>query len=180
MTAAHQAEQAYSLALANAAQDICDCFTELYAGMAELAELAERKLAAVRRADAAALVACTSAEAVRLHGVAQLDRKRAAALAALAQQLHDPALARARLEEIAKKLPPPFSAKLQAKSAGLRLVAEKLQEKNRVFASVARNLQSHVRAVLNDLTGAATGGPAYGRDGKMETTAGRCLVDALG
>ncbi|MGE0481724.1 MAG: flagellar export chaperone FlgN [Phycisphaerae bacterium] len=180
MTAAHQPEQAYSLALASAAQDICECFTELYTGMTELADLAEQKLAAVRRADTAALAACTSAEAERLNGVARLDQRRAAALAALAQQLHDPTLARARLEEIAKKLPVPFSARLQAKSTGLRQIAERLQEKNRVFAGVARNLQSHVRAVLNDLTGAAAGGPAYGRDGKMETAAGRCLVDALG
>src|ERR1043165_1331870 len=81
----------------------------------ELAELAQAKLAGIRRADSDALQRCAAREAAGLEQVVSAERERNAALAALAHALRAPELQKASLATVAGELPEPFSSQIRAR-----------------------------------------------------------------
>lgn len=154
--------------------------TTLHAALRQLAELAGEKLAALRGADAEALQLCAARELVLLKEVLGAQQERNALLARLAQSLRCPQPQATRLTEIADRLPEPLASSLRARSAALREVATELQRKNQLAATVARNLQAHIRGIFAEVAGAAQESLVYGCKGAHQTSSTRCWVDAVG
>jgi hypothetical protein len=159
---------------------LLEMLTALQQLLKQLLELADRKLIAMRSADTDALQECAADEGKLLEAVFQRERQRKAVLARLAQSLRWPGGERARLGEIAERLPEPFSSRLRAKTVGLQQVATGLQRKNHLAAGVARNLHEHIRSVFADIAKANQESIVYGPDGKHEQPTARAWLDAVG
>lgn len=168
---------------------LCDALAETQRQTRALLDIAERKLAALRLADASALNQCSREEGALVEEARRTAAARHAVVAQLAQRLRAPQLRSATLAEIAIRLPEPFSSSLTARSVPLRELASALDEKNQLIARVARNLHQHIRAVFDALAQpddeAATYGPTGERPaaGRPQPGASRChrtWVDAVG
>jgi len=155
----------------------------------QLLEAAGHKLAAMRRADAAALHECAAREDRLLRALFAREKQRAAVLAQLAQSLPCPQEGRVRISDVTQWLDEPLASQIRARVAGLRHTAAALHEKNRLAATVARNLHEHIRAVFRELAHGGQESGVYGPNGKHdggETGAGSAnwrrglVVDAVG
>ena len=154
--------------------------TELHGGLKQLAALASEKLAALRAADAPALELCAAREGELVREVLSKEQQRNALLARLAQSLRFSLAEGAGLTEIAARLPEPLASSVRARGMALRETAAELQRKNRLVASVAHNLQAHIRGVLGDVAKAARESLVYGSAGRHEAGSPRYWVDAVG
>ncbi|MFQ5806196.1 MAG: flagellar export chaperone FlgN [Phycisphaerae bacterium] len=161
-------------------RDLLATVTSLHELLKQLLELAGRKLAAMRSADAGALQQCAADEGGVLQALFEREKQRDAVLARLAQSLHWRADCRPRLSEIAERLPEPFSSRLRAKIVGLRQTAGELRHKNQLAAAVARNLHAHIRAVFEDVAKVNQESVVYGPSGKHEQRNKKTWVDAVG
>lgn len=166
--------------IAGLAAQLNECLGELHGLVKQLGDNAAAKLAAMRRADAATLQQLALDEEDTLRRTAAAERRRSAILAALAQALHWPQARGAKLDELAARIPEPAASQIRARNTGLRAVAENLRKNTRLVADVARSLQTHIRAVLDELAGAHLETVRYGANGTHERTAARTWVDALG
>jgi len=162
------------------ARELVEDLSALYELLKQLADLAAVKLAAMRRADDRALEDCTTQEAHLIEKVFEAEQKRKATLARIAQALQAPRLQRAALSEVAGAFAEPWSSILRAKNAALREVAGKLRQKNDLAARVARDLQSHIRAIFAELAKASAESGVYGSRGQREFTGVRSCLDAVG
>lgn len=165
---------------AAAGRELAQCLADLQGLLKQLAELARRKLDALRQADADALQTCSAREAALLEQLAPVERRRDAVLARLAQALRRPELPRAGLSEIAVCFPEPVSSHLRARNAALREITTVLREKNQMAARVARELHQHIRGVFDEVTRAAQESVVYGSQGQWRPTPARSWVDAVG
>jgi hypothetical protein len=161
-------------------RDLLITLTALHELLKQLLELAGRKLAAMRAADADTLQQCAAEESAVLQTLFEREKQRDAALARLAQSLPGRVTARSSLSAVAERLSEPLSSRLRAKIAGLRQIATALQEKNRLAASVARNLHDHIRAVFSDVANVNQESIVYGPSGKHEQRNKQAWVDAVG
>ncbi|MEW6250007.1 MAG: flagellar export chaperone FlgN [Planctomycetota bacterium] len=152
---------------------------ELQSALQQLGAMAGEKLAAMRRADAAALQDLAAREAPLLTELFRRESVRKATLARLAQTLQCAAAGRAVLTEIAARVRAPLRSCLQARMAALQSAAAELQRKNRLAAAVAQNLQAHVHGIFAAVAGSAPA-PVYGPRGQQAAGAGRRWVDAVG
>lgn len=162
------------------AQDLLDSLAALHHAMKGLSALATEKLGAIRRADAAGLQACADREEQLLRRMFCDEPRRKALLARVAQTLRCPAEAGNTLTAIADALPEPLRSSLRARNAALHAIAIELQQKNRVAAAVARNLQAHIRGIFAAVAGATGEALVYGPQGRHEPGRPRCWVDAIG
>ncbi len=162
------------------AGELLEQLAELHATMKQLAELAGRKLTAIRAADSEALHQCAECESQLLNRLFRSEPKRKALLASLAQSLRCPSRPSPRLSEIADRLSEPLASALRARSLALAQISKDLQKKNRLVGTVARNLQSHLRGVFAALTGASTEAVVYGPAGQPEVGQVRFWMDAVG
>ncbi len=153
---------------------------EFHGQLQELLRIATDKLAALRRADAAALTQCAAREEVLLRETLGREQEHKALLARLAQGLRFAAGRPLTLTDLAARLPAAESAVLRAKSELLRRTAAELQQKNRLAAEVARRLQMHVRGVFADLAGATDAPAVYGPRGRPQAGCPRQWINALG
>lgn len=151
-----------------------------HAQLQGLLGLAEQKLAALRSADAGALHRLTHDEATTLDALAASDRARRAVIAELAQVLPGGFGPIERITDFARALPEPESSLFLAKTEGLRVVAARLAEKNRLVANVAQHLQTHLRGALADAAAAGRQEVGYGRNGEKERATTDQWMDALG
>ncbi len=161
-------------------EELLETVSLLHELLKRLLELARAKLAAMRAADAETLHQCAAEECDVLEALFKREKQRDAVLARLAQSLHWSGDERARLSEIAERLPEPFSSRLRAKTAGLRKTADELQRKNRLAADVARHLHKHIRAVFEDVARVNQESVVYGPNGKHEQRTRKTWVDAVG
>ena len=166
--------------LALAVRELDQHLAQWQAALTQLAGLGTEKLAALRRADTAALQTCAGCEEELLKGLFRGQQRREAALARVAQSLHCPQSPCVRLKDIVDRLPEPLASSLRARSVALREIAAELQRKNRLAAGVARNLQAHIRGIFADVATAAQEAVVYGPQGQHETGRPRCWVDAVG
>ena len=166
--------------LATAVGELLEQLARLQAALKALSELAAAKLAALRKADAAALADCAAREEALLKSLFGTERARDAAIASVAQSLRLAAAPRPRLRDLASRLPEPLASNLRARAAGLEEVARELQQKNGLAADVARRLHSHIRGVFADVATAAQESVVYGAQGQFEGGRPRCWVDAVG
>ncbi len=164
----------------DAVRDTVQHLGELHAALTSLLELAGEKLAALRAADTVALHRCAVQEEELLARVMTTEQQQPALLARLAQSLRCESLARARLTEIADRLPEPAASVLRARNVALRETARQLQRKNRLAAEVARNLHRHLRGIFADAVKSAQESLVYGPQGSQHTPGTRCWVDAVG
>lgn len=162
------------------ARDLLAALTALHERLGALTALAVEKLAALRTADVDAIEKLAQREEAALQSLQELDAQRKAVLARLAQLWPASESFEPKLEEIAARLPEPFSSQIRAKSEGLRSAAGALEQKNALLATVARTLHSHVRGVFADLAKDAQETLVYGRSGQHEKHTARCWVDAVG
>jgi flagellar biosynthesis/type III secretory pathway chaperone len=166
--------------LAAIVAELLEALGALQGLLQRLADLAGRKLEAMRRADAGELQSCTAMEHRLLADVARGQQERDAILARLAQALHSPQPTTASLAEYARRLPEPFSSYIAARNGALREIARALQQKNRLAASVARSLHAHVRSIFAELARANQESVVYGPDGQHEQTETEAWVNAVG
>jgi flagellar biosynthesis/type III secretory pathway chaperone len=163
------------------AKALIACLQELHGLIHQLADVADLKLAAMRKADPPGLHACAERENKLLQQVGRYEQQRGALLARLAQLMRIKDLRRTPLSEVANLFPEPESSALRARNAGLRHIAEQLQHKNHLAAEVAQQLQQHIRAIFNDLAEHTQERVVYGSNGKLSgNDKPRLLVDALG
>lgn len=153
---------------------------DLQTALKQLSDLAAEKLTALRRADTGALQACAAREEQLLRELFRREPSRKAALARVAQTLQLADSAHARLNDIVARLPEPLASSWQARRVALRDIAAELQRKNRLAASVARNLHSHIRGIFADVANAAQESVVYGPQGQHAGGRPRCWVDAVG
>jgi hypothetical protein len=166
--------------LAASVQSLDAALTAWHDQLGRLAELAAEKLAAMRAADADALQRCSADEAELLERVRSTAADREAALAGVAQAVRWEGVKTARLPQLAARLPQPHASRIHAKSLALREIAGTLEKRNRLAAGVARNLQSHLRAVLEGLAQGGQESVVYGRSGQFQNAAALNWVDAVG
>lgn len=150
---------------------------DLLATLKELTALATEKLAAMRQADTEALNRCAAREEELLRELFRRQQARNAELARLAQTLHCP---QPCLSEIITRLPEPLASSLWARSVALKEIAVELQRRNRLAASVAQNLQAHIRGIFADVASATQESLVYGPRGQHELSSPRRWVDAVG
>ncbi len=162
-----------------AGEALLDVLAALYDALKQLAELAGRKLDALRLADAEALHAIARDEHRLLQTIATLEPRRSAALAQLAQALRLEGEAEPTLSKLAEAAPQPLASRLAARAAGLRDVATVLRDRNAKAASVARDLYTHVRGVLHEVARGCTQTVGYGPDGPRQHQS-QNWIDAVG
>lgn len=165
---------------AAAVADLNTCLAELQGFLRRLADLAGEKLAAVRRADSRALQDLALTEQELVKQVLSAERERAAVLARVAQGLPNASHRPPTLTDIAAQVPEPAGSALRARGLALRATATELQQKNRVLASVARNLQEHVRGIFAAWAKSTQEALGYGASGQPAASACRSWVDAVG
>lgn len=149
----------------------------------ELVQMAQRKLDAVRSADADALNECAARESGLLERLVGVERQRRAELARLAQivpALRGTRAARLTLSELAEALDEPHASSIRARLSALRSIATQLQRANRVASLVARDLHAHLREVFAAMARAGRASVVYGPNGSMERAGGGELWDAVG
>lgn len=168
------------VALETSARELNESLGALHGLLKQLVEQSEEKLAGMRGADVEVLHACTQREKQLLEEVFQTERERDAILARLAQTLQAPRLKSAPLSEILNHIPEPLSSALRARNVALHGIATELQQKNRLAAQVAHNLQSHIRAVFVELAKANQESIVYGPKGQHEQANIRTCLDAVG
>ena len=168
------------VALETSAHELIDSLIKLHELLKQLVGGVEEKLAGMRGADVEVLHACAQREKQLLEEVFQTERERDAILARLAQTLHMPQLKSAPLSEIVNHIPEPLCSALRARNVALRDIAIKLQQKNRLAAQVAHNLQTHIRAVFVELAKANQESIVYGPKGQHEQANIRTCLDAVG
>jgi len=161
-------------------RDLLGTVTSLHELLKQLLQLAGKKLAAMRAADADALQQCAADEAAVLQALFEREKQRDALLARLAQSLQWREAGHPRLSAFAERLPEPFSSRLQAKIAGLRQTAQELRQKNQLAATVARNLHKHIRTVFEDVAKVNQESVVYGPSGKHEQRNMKTWIDAVG
>lgn len=154
--------------------------TALHDQLKRLVELAERKLHALRSANAFELQRCAGEEDELVAALYGKTPGAGAVLAGLAQRLRDAAGEAGRLSDLARNFAPPISSQIQARIAGLRELARKLEEKNRLVASVARGLHGAMRAVLEDVREARRETVGYQASGRSASRAKESWIDAVG
>lgn len=162
-----------------AGEALLDVLAALYDALKQLAEMAGRKLEALRLADAEALHAIAHGEHHLLQTIATLEPRRSAALAQLAQALRLECEAEPTLSQLVKAAPQPLASRLAARAAGLRDVARVLRDRNAKAAFVARDLYTHVRGVLHEVARGCTQTVGYGPDGPKQQQS-RNWIDAVG
>ncbi|MEP0848226.1 MAG: flagellar protein FlgN [Phycisphaerae bacterium] len=145
-----------------------------------LIEMADRKLAAMRVADAQALHALAAEEGRLVREHYETDRRRRACVARLAQQLPVAGARPRTLTEVAGLVPEPDASRIRSHCEGLRRVAEMLQRKNRIVFRVARDLHTHIGAVVADVAMAQQEPAGYGPAGRELRRTRQLLVDAVG
>jgi CHAT domain-containing protein len=160
--------------------DLLAAMSSVHDLLRQLLELADTKLSAMRRADVEALRQCATDESSVLQELIEREKQRDAVLARLAQSLHWPDRGGGRLSGIAERLSEPFRSRLLAKTESLHQIASALRQKNRLAASVARNLHSHIRAVFDDVARVNQESVMYGPSGKHEHRNAQAWVDAVG
>ena len=128
--------------------------TALHTVLKQLAELAGTKLAAMRRADSAALQQCATQEEALLRILFRSEQARNAALAQLAPSLLIPPATPLQLTVIAEHLPEPLASALRARGRALQEVGTDLQLRNKLAAVVAQNMQAHLRVIFAAVAGA--------------------------
>jgi FlgN protein len=162
--------------LGNAAQ-LPALLGALLGDLRALLAIADRKLAALRSADAAALGRCAAEETRMLRALLAAQPERDAVLAGLAQGLPTEGHGLPRPADIAANCDEPLASKILAICSGLRTTALELAQKNRLVADVARGLQSHIRGVFREVAEAAEPQSGYGQ--VRRRTAMPALVDAV-
>ncbi len=162
-----------------AGEALLDVLAGLYDALKQLATLADRKLEALRDADAEALHGIAAREHAALERIGRLDAQRSAAVARLAQALRLEAGAEATLSQLASCCPQPLASRLAARAAGLRDVATVLRDRNAQAACVARDLYTHVRGVLHEVARGCQETVGYGPDGPRQHQR-QNWIDAVG
>lgn len=165
---------------AGAGAALLESLSGLHSRLAQLGDLADRKLAALREADAQALNDLAAAEAAELQALAADDVVREAALARVAQTLPGAVDPPRRLTEIAESFSEPLRSKILGKSEGLRTMANRLAEMNRLVADVARGLHNHVRGIFAEVAKVNQEAVVYDKDGREQQRTSKCWVDAVG
>lgn len=145
-----------------------------------LVEMADRKLAAMRVADAPALHALAAEEGRLVREHYETDRRRRACVARFAQQLPAGAPPPRTLAAVAERLPEPDASRIRSRCEGLRRLAETLQRKNRIVLRVAQDLHGHIGAVVADVTAAQQEPAGYGPAGRELRRTRQLLLDAVG
>jgi hypothetical protein len=166
--------------VADPLRDLLAHLTDLHATLRQLTDLSQHKLELLRAADADGLQSCAARESELLHQVFHAAQARGAVLARLAQSMQIEELRSLRLGRICERLPEPQASVLRARITALEETAGLLQRKNQLAATVAQNLQSHIRGVFAELAKATQECTGYGPHGMPETSSERCWVDAVG
>jgi ABC-type transporter Mla subunit MlaD len=160
-------------------RDLGQQLGELHGRLKQLTEIAGAKLAALRRADTAALTQCAADEESLLRQNLGGEPQHKALLARVAQALRHPQPQRATLMEVAERCPEPATSVLRARSEALRQTATELRRKNALVAEVARKLQMHLRGVVADLAGVSPDAALYGPHGEQAGGRIRRYLDAV-
>jgi hypothetical protein len=145
-----------------------------------LADIAKRKLAALRTASVPDLTRLHDEELAALRPMLANEQERPAILAQLAQTLLQPHLAHARLSVVIAQLPPQMRPALTALTAGLKAAGEELQRRNKLVSDVAHGLQGVIRGVFAEVSRLSQSRVAYTRDGRHETRVEQKWIEAVG
>lgn len=160
--------------------ELIEVLSNLQTHLTDLVRISAEKLQALRGADADALEAHAAEENRLLRFLVEQGQSRDALVARFAQRLRLNGEDAVRLRDISGALPEPHASRIEAKSVGLRRLAQDLQEKNKMVSIVARRLHTQVREVFADVAGADQETIGYGSDGNQSRQRTRTWIDAVG
>lgn len=166
--------------LSDAVRSLSEHLGELQGFLRELAELSRAKLGAMRQADTETLTATAEREAGLLEGVFQLERRRPALLARIAQCLQVSPDAVKTISALADRLGEPHASAIRARAHALVRFAEDLRRMNKLAAMVARDLQGHIRGVFASVSEAGSENVGYDPRGQERRTKPTAWLDAVG
>ena len=162
------------------AAGLVDSLATLHAALGRLHAVSVEKLAAMRRADVAGLARLAVEESAPLGEALQARDAQRAILARLAQRLRPTGAPPAGVAEMVDFFPEPRASQIRARIAGLQETAGKLSKQNALVASVARGMQTHIAAVLEEIANANCQPVGYGPNGRVEQQVTRNWIDAVG
>lgn len=142
-----------------------------------LHSLAQARLAAMRRADPAALGACISQENLAVQEIVEVEKRRVRIVGELASMLGSGKGVGTPMGWIAERIDGPIGERLTTKAQNLRNVMETVRRLNEVGAVVAERLSRHMEGLWAQVAATLNHSKTYGRMGAVQP--GPRVVSAL-
>ena len=160
--------------LARGLERILSDLSEQYA---RLHALAQARLAAMRRADPAALGACISQENLAVQEIVEVEKRRVRVVGDLASMLESGKGVGTPMGWIAERIDGAVGERLTTKAQNLRNSMEAVRRLNEVGAVVAERLSRHMEGLWGQVAATLNHSKTYGRMGAVQP--GPRVVSAL-
>lgn len=156
-----------SPSLEAAASALDEVLIALIAEHENLLKIAGRQRAAIAGADPRTMAECLSAQAAAAERISELERRRQAAVEAMA--LPGPApRARLTIAQLAAALPEAARARLLAAAERLREVLTRLHREHAAIRSAAESLSSHMEGLMRQVCRRLSHAGTYARTGSID------------
>lgn len=165
---------------ATEAGEVLGMLEPLLVSMRRLLSAAERKLSALRAGDVGALQAIAAEEGELLEALFRGETQRQGVLAHLAQALPPGVPRPTKVSELADHFTMPFGLQIRRKTGEMRVLLQRLKERNAITGTVAQDLQKHIRAVFEHVRQASQETMVYDANGKHDGRLTQPWVDAVG
>ena len=130
--------------------------------------LAQERHEAVRCADARRLARTVARENEAVQDLAELEKRRIAIVARLAEQLGSPERSQTRVSWIAERLGGQTGQRLAQRAANLRKIMSELHRENEVVRAALTKLAAHVEGLWRQVLAVLNHARTYGRLGAVE------------
>lgn len=149
---------------------------------AELADVLERKLTAVRRADTAGMTASSRRERFLVDRIRERDGLRRQLMVMLGQAWGvDGRTAEAMpVREVAGRVEGMLADRLTALADAIRAAMERVAHANRIIDVVGRSMAQHFRSVYDAMTAGMRQRDVYARNGRTDTGAALRVFEMTG
>jgi hypothetical protein len=150
--------------MTNLSEQLETLLSDLLRAHEELLALAHEHRAALSRADATAVQACTARHAELAARIERLELARARLVRALA-----PASPSPTITSIAQNLPEPARARIIAAAAALKDLLIRVQRELAVLRAATHSLVGHMEGLMQQVARVLTQAGTYGRHGKLDS-----------
>lgn len=145
---------------------------EIQRSYAELGDVLDRKLTAVRRADTAGMAATTRRERFLVDRIGERDGMRRQVMVLLGQAwgIDGSAAEKMSVREVASRTTPALSDRLLALADATRAAMERVSHANRIIDVVGKSMAQHFRSVYDAMTTGLKQRDVYSRSGRPDNT----------
>lgn len=157
--------------------DLEQILREMIAHHEHLAQLAEVRHEAMRRANTEALGACIQAENEVVQRIADTEKRRVRVVGSIAAAMGSAAKNQTRLSWIAERCPEPARKRLLTLAESLKQTIVTLQQRNEVVKAAAEALARHMNGIRRQIGATLNHARTYGRRGAVDP--GPSVVSAV-